>query len=346
MQAKGLRSRGRQFVRCRWHQCSCDPEEAPPREPMRQANARPMLLPVSAKVDAAVADRWRDLADYLETDDRVRIASRHCHTLASDGRLLITAALRFARPSRMRRQRLGRMRQERIQTCSAIGPLRSCFQAKELMCRAWAESYTRTTRVFRVEFDRCCDIASSFLGSGPEVHDVGRFDRSICSTKHVTLSPRFLSIEYSLAQVWMSLGVEPTATIGHSIGEYVAACCAGVFSLEDAIELVCARGPLHAECRAGSHAGCLAARAGSATLYGAGPFDGGGKWARFLRTVGRSRLQLRNSILDSKSQASRAGDCKLRMRFIRHRWNRFLRNFIGSRVPSRCIHRIVHSFRM
>jgi acyl transferase domain-containing protein len=56
--------------------------------------------------------------------------------------------------------------------------------------------------------------------------------------------PILFAVEYALAQLWMSWGVRPAKLIGHSLGEYPAACLSGIFTLEDAISLVCARGNL------------------------------------------------------------------------------------------------------
>jgi acyl transferase domain-containing protein len=60
------------------------------------------------------------------------------------------------------------------------------------------------------------------------------------------------TIEYALAQLWMAWGVKPAAMIGHDIGEYVAACLAGVFDLEDALTLVAARAQLMQSTPSGS----------------------------------------------------------------------------------------------
>lgn len=56
--------------------------------------------------------------------------------------------------------------------------------------------------------------------------------------------PALFAIEYALAQVWQAWGINPTAVMGHSVGEYVAACVAGVFSLEDGLKLMAMRGRL------------------------------------------------------------------------------------------------------
>ncbi|CAH9063369.1 D-alanine--D-alanyl carrier protein ligase [Pseudoalteromonas holothuriae] len=64
--------------------------------------------------------------------------------------------------------------------------------------------------------------------------------------------PLLFIIEYSLARYLMDLGVKPDYLIGHSLGEYVAACLAGVFSLEDALTLVIARGQLMAQAPVGA----------------------------------------------------------------------------------------------
>lgn len=104
-----------------------------------------------------------------------------------------------------------------------------------------------------------------------------------------TTQPALFVVEYALARMWMAWGVLPESMLGHSIGEYVAACLAGVFSLEDALDLVALRGRLMQSCERGGmlavavsedeiqpfvHAGLnLAAINGSRSCVLAGPLE-------------------------------------------------------------------------
>ncbi len=64
--------------------------------------------------------------------------------------------------------------------------------------------------------------------------------------------PALFSLEYSIAQWWIAHGIRPQVMVGHSIGEYVAACLAGVFSLEDALAATAMRGRLMEDCLPGA----------------------------------------------------------------------------------------------
>jgi non-ribosomal peptide synthase protein (TIGR01720 family) len=101
---------------------------------------------------------------------------------------------------------------------------------------------------FAAEVDRCCELFQPHLNL--DLREVlfpaaGAEEQADEQLKQTWLTqPALFVIEYALARAWMQWGVKPEAMIGHSIGEYVAAALAGVFSLEDAIALVAARGKL------------------------------------------------------------------------------------------------------
>lgn len=80
-----------------------------------------------------------------------------------------------------------------------------------------------------------------------DVLDVIRASDDALLTQTQFAQPALFIIEYALARLLMDCNVTPDALIGHSLGEYVAACLAGVFSFEDGIALVCERGLLMAQ---------------------------------------------------------------------------------------------------
>jgi len=109
---------------------------------------------------------------------------------------------------------------------------------------------------FREHFDRCCDLFSAALSVDlkgiifPADGDEEKAAEQLKQTVYTQAS--LFTLHYSLAKLWMHWGIAPVAMMGHSIGEFAAACLAGVFSLEDAIKLVSERGRMMQDLPGGS----------------------------------------------------------------------------------------------
>src|SRR5271166_3677564 len=111
-----------------------------------------------------------------------------------------------------------------------------------------------TQPVFRRELEKCAEILKPLLdksvlevlfANGGEAKGENRSPHLLDETRYT--QPALFALEYALAAMWRSWGVEPVAVLGHSVGEYVAACVAGLFSLEDGLRLIAERGRLTRE---------------------------------------------------------------------------------------------------
>lgn len=102
--------------------------------------------------------------------------------------------------------------------------------------------YTQPT--FRKALDRCAEILKSHLDRPLLSVIFGEEGDSSVLNETAYTQPALFALEYALAEMWRSWGIEPSIVMGHSVGEYVATCVAGVFSLEDGLKLIAARGRL------------------------------------------------------------------------------------------------------
>ena len=238
-------------------------EEAPPAE--ATGPSRPwQLLVLSAKtpaaLDAATANLIAhlrqhpdlSLADLAYTLQVGRTAFDHRRMLVCRDRDDAIRALETLEPERT----LTRRHETRHRPVAFLFPGQGAQFA-----RMGADLYQQEP-AFREVVDHCCELLLSHLGLDlrevlyPDLKIEDRRWRiedtgssilyplsSILDLDQTQYTqPALFVVEYALAQLWMSWGVQPQAMIGHSIGEYVAACLAGVLTLEDALRLVAARG--------------------------------------------------------------------------------------------------------
>lgn len=97
--------------------------------------------------------------------------------------------------------------------------------------------------VYRAAVDRCAALFAPELGASLLDLLAPEASAELLGQTAIT-QPALFTVQYALAQLWMSWGIQPHALMGHSAGEVVAACLAGVFDLEDAVRLVACRSRL------------------------------------------------------------------------------------------------------
>ncbi len=228
-------------------------EEAPSASRGAVEPARPMhCLPLSARSDSALRALAARCAGTL-SDDGAPCAADAAHTLgvgrAHFGERLAVvagdsadAAVAFAAAARGEpHDRLLRGRATPGQPAEVV----FMFTGQGAQYPGMAQALYERSPVFREVIDRC-DASLGADAQGRTLLSVLRPGPAEGAPVHETAwtQPALFALEYALAQLWRSWGVEPAAVIGHSVGEYVAACVAGVFSLEDGLQLIRERGRL------------------------------------------------------------------------------------------------------
>jgi acyl transferase domain-containing protein len=223
------------------------------------------LLLLSAKTKSALDDATAKLAEYLKHDADIKLADA-AYTLQTGYE---------ARD--YRRMVVGRSREDALAILEAHDatqvlsaerhvperPITFMFSGVGDHYAGMAQDLYATERLFREQVDRCCALLTPQLGrdlkdvlyptsdattpveSGIDLRAMlgrrGRAPAAQLLNQTALAQPAVFVIEYALAQLLMHWGIRPQAMIGYSLGEYVAACLAGVLSLEDALMLVSRR---------------------------------------------------------------------------------------------------------
>lgn len=224
-------------------------EESPPVQSSGSSRPEQLLL-LSAKTSTALAAATQNLAQYLQANpdvnladvaytlDRGRKAFNYRRCVVGSDPADTAGALQTGDPRRV----MARHTEARHPDVVFMFPGQGSQYVN------MGVTFYRDEPVFRSVVDQCAELLAPLLGR--DIRAVmypadGDSDTSEISLKQTFFTqPALFVTEYALAQLWISWGVKPQATIGHSIGEFVSACLGGVFSLADALMLVATRGRL------------------------------------------------------------------------------------------------------
>ncbi|GAB3784608.1 hypothetical protein GCM10028818_44600 [Spirosoma horti] len=135
------------------------------------------------------------------------------------------------------------------------GPVVFMFPGQGSQYPNMGREFYENEPVYRNAIDECAELLEAYLET--DIRQVLYFDKGNKSAEERLQNTRYtqpalFSTEYALAKLWMSWGIEPAILCGHSIGEFVAAHLAGVFTLTDALKLISIRGRLVSELPRGS----------------------------------------------------------------------------------------------
>lgn len=228
-------------------------EAAPHIDPRNAKLVRDRVYVLTARTQAALDEMADRLSAFLTTHAAIDMADL-AHTL-SEGRakhdlgLAVVASDPSALASKLKAP--SHTNSVRGKSLGKDANAIFVFPGQGTQCLAMGQGIYRQEPVYREALDKCIfilkqshnlDLAPFLL---PAV-DTDRYNDSAARMLQQTdfAQPAVFSVSYALTQLWLSWGVKPYGLIGHSLGEIVAACISGVFSLEEALRIISARGRL------------------------------------------------------------------------------------------------------
>ena len=222
-------------------------EEAPVASPSGSSR-RLQLLCLSARSPEAVDVAGENLANHLEAHPEQPLADV-AHTLHRGRRAFEVRRVVVAADHADAVEALRDPKRQLTETYDGRQrPVAFLFTGQGSQYPNMGKGLYESEPVFRDTVDRCCEVLKEHLGRDlrdliyPSEEEAEAAKEVLQETRYT--QPALFVIETATAELWKSWGLVPDAMIGHSIGEYAAACQAGVFSVEAGLALVAARGQL------------------------------------------------------------------------------------------------------
>lgn len=232
-------------------------EEAPALEPSGPSRAAQLIL-LSAKsqasLDAATANlaaHFWEMADKAQAGSAAPLLADAAFTLQVGRNAFSQRRILVCRSAEEAAAALESRDAKQVfsgQTETANPPVVFMFPGQGAQFVNMGREIYDSEPSFRADVDRCAEILRLHIGL--DLRDVlyPATEKIVWAEEHLIQTritqPALFVIEYALAKLWMSWGIQPATMIGHSVGEYVAGCLASVFTLEEALELVAGRARL------------------------------------------------------------------------------------------------------
>ncbi|MFB7867576.1 type I polyketide synthase [Streptomyces sp. NPDC056069] len=222
-------------------------EQAPP-PPARLGSPadKRVILPLSAKTPAALGEMSQRLSEHLERHPELPLGDV-AHTLQCGRETFAYRGLLAQHPPASAWQLMAKG-----DTPVQERGVMFLFPGQGAQHVGMGRAFYTSEPGFSRALDTCAQILQGELKT--DIRDLLYHDSAPGQALEQTrlCQPVLFAVEYALAQLWLSKGIRPVAMLGHSLGEYVAACLAGVFSLPDALKLVSLRGALMQQTAAGA----------------------------------------------------------------------------------------------
>jgi phthiocerol/phenolphthiocerol synthesis type-I polyketide synthase E len=224
-------------------------QEAPEMKPEEGSRSWQLLM-ISARSEAALQKSTNNMASHLRKNPEANLADV-AYTLQTGRRRFPYRRFALCSESRQACEILQSLDPERVHTAHEERedrPIAFLFPGQGSQYAGMGKDLYHQEPVFRKVTDECAELLKPQLGLDLRqvlFSESSNQEPSTDLLKQTWITqPALFVVEYSLAQLLFSWGISAEAMIGHSIGEYVAACLAGVFSLEDVLKLVSIRGRL------------------------------------------------------------------------------------------------------
>ncbi|QLL05858.1 type I polyketide synthase [Mycobacterium vicinigordonae] len=215
-----------------------------------QTSASVDVLPLSARSSEALTALAQRYSDWLDAHPKVDIADV-CFTAGAGRSQFEHRAALVVDSVQGARELLAELTENRLRPgvvrgeCTDRPTTAWLFTGQGSQYPGMARELFDAEPVFADTVRRCADAVDGLLRK-PLLEVLFATDRdSAEALRHTSFAqPALFAVEMGLARLWQSWGIEPDVVLGHSVGQYAAACVADVFSLEDGARLIAERGRL------------------------------------------------------------------------------------------------------